>query len=63
MYLHREEVVKVLETMDQFPEATGFELIQEGGSGIGQITSLIIHTVINGIHGQFKTEISGVENW
>jgi len=63
MYLCREEVVKVLETMDQFPEATNFELIQDGSSGIGQITSLVIHTVINGIDGQFKTEISGVENW
>jgi hypothetical protein len=63
MYLCREEVVKVLETMDQFPQATSFELIQDNSSGIGQITSLIIHTEINGISGQFTTEISGVENW
>jgi hypothetical protein len=63
MYLCREEVVKVLETMDRFPEATNFELIQDSSSGIGQITSLIIHTTINGISGQFKTEITGVENW
>jgi len=38
-------------------------LIQDSSSGIGQITSLIIHTTINGISGQFKTEITGVENW
>ena len=63
MYLCREEVVKVLKIMDKFPGATNFELIQDGSSGIGQITSLIIHTTINGIDGQFKTEISGVENW
>jgi hypothetical protein len=24
---------------------------------------LIVHTTINGLDGEFKTEISGVENW
>ena len=63
MYLCREEVVKILETMDKFPEATSFELLQDGHSGIGSITSLIVHTKINGLDREFKTEISGVENW
>lgn len=63
MYLCREEVQKILETMDKFPEATSFELIQDGHSGLGSITSLIVHTKINGLDGEFKTEISGVENW
>lgn len=49
--------------MDQFPEATSFELIQDNHSGIGSVTSLIVYTTINGLDGQFKTEISGVENW
>jgi hypothetical protein len=63
MYLCREEVQKILDTMDKFPEATGFELLQDAGSGIGSVTSLIVHTKINGLDGEFKTEISGVENW
>jgi hypothetical protein len=63
MYLCREEVVKILDTMDKFPEATSFELLQDNGSGIGSVTSLIVHTKINGLDGEFKTEISGVENW
>jgi hypothetical protein len=63
MYLCREEVQKILETMDKFPEATSFELLQDAGNGIGNVTSLIVHTTINGLDGEFKTEISGVENW
>ena len=63
MYLCREEVVKILKTMDLFPEATSFELLQDSNSGIGSVTSLIVHTTINGLAGEFKTEISGVENW
>jgi hypothetical protein len=63
MYLSRDEVVKILETMDKFPEATNFELLQDNSSGIGSVTELIVHTTINGLDGEFKTEISGVENW
>jgi hypothetical protein len=49
--------------MDKFPEAASFELLQDAGNGIGSTTSLIVHTKINGLDGEFKTEISGVENW
>jgi hypothetical protein len=49
--------------MDLFPEDTSFELLQDAGNGIGSVTSLIVHTTINGLDGEFKTEISGVENW
>ena len=63
MYLCREEVVKILDTMDKFPEATSFELLQDNCSGIGSVTSLIVRTTVNGLDGEFKTEISGVENW
>ena len=63
MYLCREEVVKILDAMDKFPEATSFELVQDSHSGIGSITNLIVHTKSNGLDGEFKTEISGVENW
>lgn len=63
MYLSREEVSKILETMDKFPETDSFELIQDNHSGIGSITSLIVHTKVNGLDGEFKVEISGIENW
>lgn len=63
MYLCKEEVQKILNTMDLFPEATSFELLQDASNGIGSTTSLIVHTTIAGLDGEFKTEISGVENW
>ena len=63
MYICKEEVVKILETMDKFPEATSFELLQDNSSGIGSVTSLIVRTNVNGLDGEFKTEISGIENW
>ena len=63
MFLCREEVVKILDTMDKFPEATSFELIQDNIGAFGSVTSLIVHAKINGLDGEFKTEISGVENW
>ena len=63
MYLCKDEVIKILATMDKFPETTSFELIQDNSSGIGSVTNLIVNTTVNGLKGQFKTEISGVENW
>jgi hypothetical protein len=63
MYLCRDEVVKILEAMDKFPEATSFELLQDSHSGIGSVTSLTVQTVVNGLDGEFKVEISGVETW
>jgi len=63
MYISREEVAKIVATMEKFPEADSFELIQDGHSGIGSITNMIVHTTINGLDGEFKIEISGVENW
>lgn len=63
MYLCREEVVKILEVMDKFPDSVSFELLQDNSSGIGSVTELIVRTRVNGLDGEFKTEISGVENW
>jgi hypothetical protein len=63
MHLCRDEVQKILNTMDLFPEAKSFELVQDSHSGIGSVTNLIVHTTINGLDGEFKTEISSVENW
>jgi len=63
MYICKDDVVKILEVMETFPDAKTFELEQDGGNGIGTVTSLIIHTVVNGMDGEFKVEISGVENW
>ena len=63
MYINKEEVVRILNAMDKFTDADSFELVNEGQSGIGSTISLIVHTKINGLAGEFKTEISGSEDW
>jgi hypothetical protein len=63
MYLSREDARKILAVMDKFPESDSFELIQDPHSGIGSITTLVVHTVVNGLEVELRTEISGVENW
>jgi hypothetical protein len=63
MFLCKDEVLKILEVMDKFPDANTFQLEQDASSGIGSITTLSVFTSINGVEGEFKTEISGVENW
>jgi len=63
MIITKQEVQKILEVMEQFPEAEIFKLEQIGNSGIGSVLTLTISTKINGHCGDFITEISGVENW
>ena len=63
MFITREEIQKISETMELFPEAQSFKLEQSSHSGIGSVMTLIVHTRVNGLDGTFKTEISGVENW
>jgi hypothetical protein len=58
-----EEVEKILEIMKKFPDAISFELVEEGNNGIGTITSLVVTTKVNGLGGEFKVEISGIESW
>jgi len=63
MYIRKAEVEKILEILNSFPEADGFRLDQDNSSGIGSVVSITISTQVNGHHGEFKIEISGVENW
>ena len=49
--------------MENFPEVDKFELDQDNSSGIGSLTTLIVHTTINSIKGKFTIEISNLEDW
>lgn len=62
MYINIENVEKILAVMKKFPDAK-FYLENDNSSGIGNIMTLTVHTQVNGLAGEFKTEISGVENW
>ena len=63
MHLSKDDVLKILEVMEKFPEAGCFELQQDNNSGIGSITTLTVFTEINGFEGKFTIEISGIKNW
>ena len=63
MNITKNEVERILEVMAQFPEIRQFELDQDNSSGIGSLTTLIVHTTINSIKGKFIIEISSLEDW
>jgi len=63
MYICKDDVVKILDTMNKFPEASKFYLAQDSSSGIGSVITLTIGTTINEVDGSFTVEISGSENW
>lgn len=63
MYITIEEVEKMLKVMRELPEARTFWLECDSSSGIGSILSLTVETQLNGIPGDFKVEISGVDKW
>ncbi len=63
MYLHRDDIAKIQEILDKFPEVETFEIKNDTSSGIGAHTTIVIQTKINDVPGEFETVISSVENW
>lgn len=63
MYLHRDDITKIQEILDKFPEVETFEIKNDTSSGIGAHTTIVIQTKINDVPGEFETVISSVENW
>jgi hypothetical protein len=58
MFINKTEVTEILRVMKEFPRATNFELIETSGSGIGSVMTLIVHTEVKDIPGNFAVEIS-----
>lgn len=63
MYLHRDDIKKIQEILDKFPEVETFQIKNDISSGIGAHTTIVIQTKINDVPGEFETVISSVENW
>ena len=63
MYIHRDDLKKMVEIMDKFPNIETFLIEQDNSSGIGSITYMTIRTTIEGEEGEFKIEVSGVQDW
>ena len=63
MFLHKDDIKKISEIFEKFPDVEVVEVKQDVSSGIGAYTSVVFDHTVNGIRGSFEVEISGVENW
>jgi hypothetical protein len=63
MYLHRDELKKMLEVLEKFPDVEVVDVAVDSSSGIGSITTMRFDTIIDDVAGKFEVEISGVETW
>jgi len=63
MYLHVDDIKRVQEVLNKFPNVETFEIKNDTSSGIGTHTSIVIQTTVNGVLGEFEVVISSVENW
>lgn len=63
MYLHKEDLEKILEIVAEFPDVETFQVESDTSSGIGAVVTLTVTTTINGRPADVTYEISGVENW
>lgn len=63
MYLHRDDVMKIMEIFNKFPDVEVARIEQDSSSGIGSHTTMTIETEINGVSGEFEIVVSSVESW
>lgn len=63
MYITKQEIEKILAVMQEFPDATSFDLGSDNTSGIGSILTLSMEMKINNHDALVTVEISGVEDW
>jgi hypothetical protein len=63
MYLHRDDVKRMMEIFDKFPDVEVAEIKQDNSSGIGSHTTMIIDVEVKELLGRFEVVLSSVENW
>ncbi len=63
MYITKTDVEKILQVMDEFPDARAYRLECDNSSGIGSIVTLTMETTIKGRAAEVKVDIAGVESW
>jgi hypothetical protein len=61
--LNRNDISKIQQLLEKFPDTDFFSLVQESGSGIGSVLTMSFDYSVDGIRGTFTTEINGVEDW
>lgn len=63
MFLHRDDIKKMLEIAEKFPDQEFFDIESDNSSGIGAHVTMKVQTNIGDIEGTFEVVISSVENW
>jgi len=63
MYLHREDLKRMLEILEKFPSVEVVNVVSDTSSGIGAHTTMKLETHVDGVPGTFEVVISSVENW
>lgn len=62
MYLHQDELKKMLSVMEKF-SADVAEITQDNSSGIGYVTTVRVATEIHDVKGTFEVIITDVSTW
>ena len=63
MYLHKDDLKRMLEILEKFPDVEVVNVESDTSSGIGAHTTMKIETIIDNVPGTFEVVISSVENW
>lgn len=62
-YILRQDVIKILQVMDKFPDHDAFLLDIDTSSGIGSAITLSVDIIHNNVPGKFIVTITGPESW
>jgi hypothetical protein len=60
--LHRKEIEEILGVLNKFPEVSNIELHYKT-SGIGNCVDIEFTSMLKGVAGKFKVEITGPKDW
>jgi hypothetical protein len=60
--LNKTEVEKILDVMEKFPQESGYKF-DYTTSGLGYTLDMSVPTTVEGVLGEFRVNITGVENW
>ena len=63
MFLHRDDLVRMVELSKKFPDVEVFDVESDNSSGIGAHLTMKVITEVNGVEGTFEMVVSSVENW
>ena len=63
IYIKKNEIEKILELMNKFPQESNYQLDYVNSSGLGYTIDMIVPVSIKGHTGDFKVSITDSSNW